>query len=213
VTRGSNDGASVVARSATLQPSRRSCRRRRPRRGGGICLLATRRSETLESRKPISGRRPFGDRSGYDAFLTSSQPLIPPWSERLTCRQAALRGTVSPVSPARRRVGLFRSSTKILTSRAGGGSPRSRRLLRPTSRPPAPTSPQRRYCEQGLRSSGGRPAMRIETQPQLDNQSPMTRDTVFISHATPHDNDFVRWLGTRCGVFLKIRRGQLDRPP
>ena len=22
-------------------------------------------------------------------------------------------------------------------------------------------------------------------------------DTVFISHATPHDNDFVRWLGTR----------------
>ena len=25
----------------------------------------------------------------------------------------------------------------------------------------------------------------------------MTRDTVFISHATPHDNDFVRWLGTR----------------
>jgi hypothetical protein len=25
----------------------------------------------------------------------------------------------------------------------------------------------------------------------------MSRDTVFISHATPHDNDFVRWLGTR----------------
>jgi hypothetical protein len=25
----------------------------------------------------------------------------------------------------------------------------------------------------------------------------MTRDTVFISHATPDDNDFVRWLGTR----------------
>jgi hypothetical protein len=25
----------------------------------------------------------------------------------------------------------------------------------------------------------------------------MNRDTVFISHATPHDNDFVRWLGTR----------------
>jgi len=24
-----------------------------------------------------------------------------------------------------------------------------------------------------------------------------TRDTVFISHATPHDNDFVRWLGAR----------------
>ena len=25
----------------------------------------------------------------------------------------------------------------------------------------------------------------------------MSRDTVFISHATPHDNDFVRWVGTR----------------
>jgi hypothetical protein len=25
----------------------------------------------------------------------------------------------------------------------------------------------------------------------------MSRDTVFISHATPHDNDFVRWLGAR----------------
>ncbi len=25
----------------------------------------------------------------------------------------------------------------------------------------------------------------------------MTRDTVFISHATPHDNNFVRWLGTK----------------
>ena len=25
----------------------------------------------------------------------------------------------------------------------------------------------------------------------------MSRDTVFISHATPDDNDFVRWLGTR----------------
>src|ERR1700730_6293015 len=25
----------------------------------------------------------------------------------------------------------------------------------------------------------------------------MSRHTVFISHATPHDNDFVRWLGTR----------------
>ncbi len=25
----------------------------------------------------------------------------------------------------------------------------------------------------------------------------MTRDTVFISHATPQDNDFVRWLGAR----------------
>jgi TIR domain-containing protein len=25
----------------------------------------------------------------------------------------------------------------------------------------------------------------------------MTRNTVFISHATPHDSDFVRWLGTR----------------
>ena len=25
----------------------------------------------------------------------------------------------------------------------------------------------------------------------------MTRDTIFISHATPDDNDFVRWLGNR----------------
>lgn len=25
----------------------------------------------------------------------------------------------------------------------------------------------------------------------------MDRDTIFISHATPDDNDFVRWLGTR----------------
>src|SRR5829696_5251098 len=25
----------------------------------------------------------------------------------------------------------------------------------------------------------------------------MSRDTIFISHATPDDNDFVRWLGTR----------------
>lgn len=25
----------------------------------------------------------------------------------------------------------------------------------------------------------------------------MKRDTIFISHATPDDNDFVRWLGTR----------------
>jgi len=25
----------------------------------------------------------------------------------------------------------------------------------------------------------------------------MNRDTIFISHATPHDNDFVRWLGER----------------
>jgi hypothetical protein len=25
----------------------------------------------------------------------------------------------------------------------------------------------------------------------------MSRDTIFISHATPNDNDFVRWLGTR----------------
>ena len=25
----------------------------------------------------------------------------------------------------------------------------------------------------------------------------MTSDTIFISHATPDDNDFVRWLGTR----------------
>ena len=25
----------------------------------------------------------------------------------------------------------------------------------------------------------------------------MDRDTIFISHATPHDNDFVRWLGER----------------
>ena len=24
-----------------------------------------------------------------------------------------------------------------------------------------------------------------------------SRDTIFISHATPDDNDFVRWLGTR----------------
>lgn len=25
----------------------------------------------------------------------------------------------------------------------------------------------------------------------------MARDTIFISHATPKDNDFVRWLGAR----------------
>jgi hypothetical protein len=25
----------------------------------------------------------------------------------------------------------------------------------------------------------------------------MARDTIFISHATPEDNDFVRWLGAR----------------
>jgi hypothetical protein len=27
------------------------------------------------------------------------------------------------------------------------------------------------------------------------------RDVIFISHATPNDNEFVRWLGTRLTGF------------
>jgi hypothetical protein len=48
-----------------------------------------------------------------------------------------------------------------------------------------------------LRSCRGRRSMRTETKPQARYQLLMTRDTVFISHANPHDNDFVRWLGAR----------------
>lgn len=32
---------------------------------------------------------------------------------------------------------------------------------------------------------------------QTDSLTPMARDTIFICHATPDDNDFVRWLGAR----------------
>ncbi len=31
----------------------------------------------------------------------------------------------------------------------------------------------------------------------IDSLTPMARDTIFICHATPDDNDFVRWLGAR----------------
>ena len=30
-----------------------------------------------------------------------------------------------------------------------------------------------------------------------DSRCRVTRDTIFISHATPDDNEFVRWLGAR----------------
>src|SRR5262249_16257512 len=46
--------------------------------------------------------------------------------------------------------------------------------------------------------SGWRPREPGEAdRPERDGPITMTRDTVFMSHATPHDNDFVRWLGAR----------------
>jgi TIR domain len=62
------------------------------------------------------------------------------------------------------------------------------------SRDPAPAA-------RSLPRSEGRLASRGRTARQGPvtrcGDAGVTRDTVFISHATPDDNDFVRWLGTR----------------
>src|SRR6266852_3715872 len=58
---------------------------------------------------------------------------------------------------------------RIADIESGRRFPSAPPLPRRSSRRPVPTSLRRPYGEPGLRSSGGRPAMRNETQPLLDD--------------------------------------------